>query len=79
MKINVNLFATLVRFKPENTGRDPWSVECTEGATIGELLLLLNVPSIKARIIFVNNVHADEETILKDGDQVGIFPPVGGG
>jgi molybdopterin converting factor small subunit len=79
MKINVNLFATLSRFKPENTGKDPWEMECAAGITVGELFGLLKVPSANARIIFVNNVHANMETILKDGDQVGIFPPVGGG
>ena len=79
MKISVNLFATLARFKPENTGRDPWKMECPEGTTIEDLLGLLHVPSAKARIVFINNVHANKGTILKDGDQVGIFPPVGGG
>ncbi|MBA4367981.1 MAG: hypothetical protein C0403_10140 [Desulfobacterium sp.] len=79
MKISVNLFATLVCFKPENTGRAPWTVDCSEGITVGELLGLLKVPSTKARILFVNNVHANEKTVLKDGDQVGIFPLVGGG
>ncbi|MFH2063989.1 MAG: MoaD/ThiS family protein [Pseudomonadota bacterium] len=79
MKISVNLFATLSRFKPENTGKDPWEMECAEGITVEALLGLLEVPSAKARIIFVNNVHANMETVLKDGDQVGIFPPVGGG
>jgi len=79
MKISVNLFATLVRYKPENTGRDPWTMECPDGTTVGALLQLLKVPSFKARIIFVNNVHADENTVLKDGNRVGIFPPVGGG
>ncbi len=79
MKISVNLFATLVCFKPENTGREAWAMDCSEGTTVGELLGLLKVPSAKARILFVNNVHANEKTVLKDGDQVGIFPPVGGG
>lgn len=79
MKISVNLFAKLVCFKPVNTGREPWTVDCLEGTTVGELLGLLKVPSAQARILFVNNVHANEKTVLKDGDQVGIFPPVGGG
>lgn len=54
-------------------------MDCLEGTTVGELLGLLKVPSAQARILFVNNVHANEKTVLKDGDQVGIFPPVGGG
>ena len=79
MKISVNLFATLVQFKPEGAGREPFEMECPEGTTIQNVLEMLNIPSFKARIIFVNNVHAAENTRLNNGDRVGIFPPVGGG
>lgn len=79
MRIRVNLFATLARFKPDTAGEGPWDMECREGTTVADLLGLLNIPSDKARIIFVNNIHAKKETVLKEGDRVGIFPPVGGG
>ncbi|RLC05332.1 MAG: MoaD/ThiS family protein, partial [Deltaproteobacteria bacterium] len=50
-----------------------------EGTTIRELLELSEVPPDACKIIFVNGVHAQEDEILKDGDRVGIFPPVAGG
>ena len=79
MRIRVNLFATLACFKPDNAGKGPWDMECEARTTVADLLGILNIPSSKAKIIFVNNVHARKDTVLKEGDQVGIFPPVGGG
>jgi len=31
------------------------------------------------RIVFVNNRHAAEDSVLRDGDRLAIFPPVAGG
>jgi molybdopterin converting factor small subunit len=31
------------------------------------------------KIVFIDNVHAELTSILKGGERVGIFPPVGGG
>ncbi len=79
MKIEVNLFATLVTYKPENAGRKAWFMNCPEGTTIAGLLKDLNVPLDAVKIMFVNGVHASDDTVLKDGDRLGVFPPVGGG
>ncbi len=79
MRIEVNLFATLVSYKPENTGRESWFMDCMEGTTIAELLMELKVPLDFVKIMFVNGVHASGDTVLKDGDRLGVFPPVGGG
>lgn len=79
MKIEVNLFATLVRYKPENTGRKPWVETCADKMTVNALLGVLNVPLKEVKVVFVNNVRADGDAVLRDGDRVGVFPPVGGG
>jgi len=79
MKIEVNLFATLVQYKPENTGRKPWIETCEDGITVNSLLGVLKVPLDEVKVIFVNRVRADGDAVLEDGDRVGVFPPVGGG
>jgi len=79
MKIEVNLFATLVKYKPENTGRKPWIETCEDGITVNALLGVLNVPLEEVKVVFVNNVRADGDAVLKEGNRVGVFPPVGGG
>ena len=79
MKIEINLYATLTKYKPEHAGADPWIAECDEGTTLAEFIEQLKVPAKEVKIIFLNGVHASEGDVLKDGDRVGGFPPVGGG
>jgi len=79
MKVEIRLFASLGRFAPGTGGTGPREMELDEGATISELLVLLGVPAETVKLVFVNGVHATGETNLKDGDRVGVFPPVAGG
>lgn len=73
--IKLKLFATLEKFSPEIS--DPYPI--TSGATIGELLDHLKIPRNKVKLIFINGVRSLFSSPLKEGDRVGIFPPVGGG
>ena len=74
MKITVKLFATLRR------GRfDQKTMECDEGVSIHDIVKMLEIPEKEAAIIFVNSRHAEFHTVLKEGDTLAIFPPVGGG
>lgn len=80
MKIEVNLFASLARYFPDKTaGQGNRILEIGEGATIIEILTRLQVPLDKVRVIFLNGLHATGEEVLKEGDRVGVFPPVAGG
>ncbi|MFZ5572360.1 MAG: MoaD/ThiS family protein [Thermodesulfobacteriota bacterium] len=79
MKIQLNLFATLSRYKPEGGAAEAMTIACEEGLTIRELLVGLGLPMDQVKLIFVNGVHAQPDAVLKNGDRVGVFPPVGGG
>ena len=74
MNVELNLYASLARSVPR-TG----PVEIGENTTILGLLRRLGVPMEKVKIIFLNGLHASGEEILRDGDRVGVFPPVAGG
>ena len=80
MKIQVNLFASLSSYLPEQK-REGFSnlMEVEQGTTIKSLLNRLKIPAKQPKIIFLNGVHADETTVLKDGDRLGVFPPLAGG
>ena len=80
MKIQLNLFASLSRFLPVPP-KSGFSnlLEVSEGTTIGSLLTDLKVPADLPKIIFLNGLHAEATTVLKDGDRVGVFPPLAGG
>lgn len=74
MKVELSLYASLARFVPR---RGP--VEVYGETTILGLLRGLNVPMEKVKIIFLNGVHATGQEFLKEGDRIGVFPPVAGG
>ena len=80
MKIELKLYASLARFMPDQKGGSASSViDVGEGTTISELLEALRVPANAVKLIFLNGVHAKRDQVLKEGDRVGIFPPVAGG
>jgi molybdopterin converting factor small subunit len=84
MKVRVKLFASLRRFIPSESGapRIPgagFEVELRGGATLGELVAVLEIPPEEARVAFVNGITHDMDWELKPEDEVGVFPPVGGG
>ena len=81
MKITIKLFA---RFK-EIAGAGQLTEEVAEGATISDLIELLrekftHMPLVaKTTILSVNQEFATPDTVLEEGDEVAIFPPVSGG
>jgi molybdopterin converting factor small subunit len=80
MKIQLNLFASLTRFLPETEGAGfSNTVEIKDGTTIEALLDQLKIPREQPKIIFLNGIHAEVITVLKEGDRLGVFPPLAGG
>ena len=79
MRVTVKLFATLVRFKSGIRSATPFEVGLPEGAVVQDLIEQLKIPAEETRVIFINNIIEDMGTKLKEGDVIGIFPPVGGG
>jgi molybdopterin converting factor small subunit len=80
MKIELSLFASLAQYVPDKTGsHSRQTMEVAEEITIMELLKGLELPIDKIKMIFLNGLHATGDEVLKDGDRVGVFPPVAGG
>ncbi len=77
--IQAKLFATLRRHFPELDIGEAMPIELPEGATVGQLLEKLDLPDGHVKIIFVNGIIEKEGHTLSDSDEVGLFPPVGGG
>jgi molybdopterin converting factor small subunit len=44
-----------------------------------DLLAALGIPENEVKLIFRNNRHTAVEAVLADGDEVRLFPAVGGG
>ena len=78
MNVQVNLYATLA-LETTRRGAEVDLVEIEDGTSIGDILDRLGVSRDSPKIIFLNGVHADLETIPKDGDRIAVFPPIAGG
>jgi molybdopterin converting factor small subunit len=79
MQVRVKLFASLGRFHDGVSPGTPFELELGEPATLASLLELLRLPRAEIKLTFVNGRARPPEWTLADGDQVGIFPAVGGG
>ena len=79
MKVYVKLYSLLRKHHPGPDRSKPFAVELPEGATVAALAPALNLPAELVRSVFINNDAVEVDTILNDGDQIGIFPPVVGG
>jgi molybdopterin converting factor subunit 1 len=81
MRVKAKFFAAL---REEMDDREI-IVTLTEGATVQALLeqLILRHPQVGAHLdslhFAVNRAYASAQTVLEDGDEVALLPPVGGG
>jgi molybdopterin converting factor small subunit len=74
MHITVKLFATL---RQERFDID--TLDLPPDTTVGDIVKKLGISDKEVTLIFVNGVHAELVTEVRDGDTVALFPPVGGG
>lgn len=79
MLINVKLFATLRRYAGDTSPGQPIPVELPAGATLQDLVQKLGIPPEETKVAFVNARPQELDWVLRPGDEVGIFPPIGGG
>lgn len=79
MQVNVKLFASLQRYKPDVFAGEVFAVELPDGSTLADLVERLEIRANEVKVMFVNGRARAEMYRLQDGDEVGIFPPVGGG
>ena len=81
MHIHVKLFAILKDFAKSSE----LSLQVPEGSTVGrakEALLVVEPelrPWIARCAVAVNRAYMANETVLRDGDELALIPPVSGG
>lgn len=74
MKVTVKLFATL----RENNEKE-MDLDVSEGTTPLDIIKRINISEKDVSIIMINGRAKGLDTILKEGDTLALFPPVGGG
>jgi molybdopterin converting factor small subunit len=79
MIVKVKLFATLRKYLPGLEIGKPHDISIDPGTPISRLYQILGIPEKEVKLAYVNGIYCESDTILKDGDEIGIFPPIGGG
>ncbi len=79
MEVKVKLFATLGQYAPNGESAKPFVVEVDEGTQLNTLFDILDIPEESVRVKFVNGRARKEDYELQPDDEVGFFPPIGGG
>ena len=79
MRVTVKLFASLSRFSPGGLSATPFEVDLPASSNLQRLVEQLGIPTAELKVAFVNGLICELDCDLKPGDQVGIFPPIGGG
>ncbi|NCD24804.1 MAG: MoaD/ThiS family protein [Deltaproteobacteria bacterium] len=74
MRISVKCYATLSDHNPPGGFLD-----LAEGLTVDAMLPDLGLGADDIKLVFINSKNSSLATTLADGDQVGLFPAVGGG
>ncbi len=77
--VHVKLFATLREHRPGLAMGEAFAVDLPEGATVRDLVRQLGLPQEEVKAVYVNALFREMDLVLADGDELGIFPPVGGG
>jgi sulfur-carrier protein len=74
MKVTVKLFAFFRegRFKVEER-------EYPEATTVSQVIEGLGIDPNEVGITMINSRHCQLETLVKEGDNIAIFPVIGGG
>ena len=74
MKVTIKLFASLRTFGP-----DEQTLDLPDHTTIDDAVNFLKIPRTIRLLRIVNGEHRPSDHILKDGDDLALFPPIAGG
>jgi molybdopterin converting factor small subunit len=74
VNVRVKLFASLRHFGPESQ-----VLEFPARTTVDDVVRALGIPESMRLLRIVNGVHRPADELLKDGDELALFPPIAGG
>jgi molybdopterin converting factor small subunit len=79
VQIEVRLYATLRKYREDQGSGEPIIMTYQDNTQLGKLLDDLKIPREEIKTTFVNGKWEEDRYILRDGDRIGIFPPIAGG
>lgn len=78
MIVTVKLFASFRQFFPANPD-GVFTLNLDTDQKVNHLINQMGLPPDNPKIIFVNGVIREQDTILEPGDVISIFPHIAGG
>ena len=83
MRVQLELYASLMRHLPPEAQRHRVLADVPDGTTLHQLLARYAVPWEQAHLVLRNGVFVNpgerDTTALREGDVVAVWPPVAGG
>ena len=84
MRVNIEFYASLMKYLPPGKSRFRREIKVDEGTTLNRLIKQFNISDKEAHLVLVNghfvNCGEDrEQRELVEGDTVSVWPPVAGG
>lgn len=83
MKVELKLYATLMRYLPEEANGHSLMLDLPDGTTPAKLIADRNLPEQSCFLVLVDGTYLTpaerESRPLKDGDTLSIWPPIAGG
>lgn len=81
MLVTIKLFQEYYKFVDSKLIDDDFRIrlEIENGLTFRNVLVLLNIPEEKPKILLVNSRVRELDDVLHDQDELFIYPPIAGG
>ena len=83
MKVNIELYASLMKYLPPGKSRFRREVKVDNGLILNRLIEQFHISPEEAHLVLVNGIFVCVEDrdnrFLSEGDVVSIWPPVAGG
>ena len=83
MRVVFKLFASLTDYLPADRRGNIVELDVAPGSTVGDLITQYRVPEKSAHLVLVNGHYiapaARNTHVLKDADELAIWPPIAGG
>ncbi len=83
MTITFKLYAGLSEYLPEGATRNSTQIELQPGDTVNQVIDRCQVPRDLAHLVMLNGIYLAtdqrDQSQLKTGDTLAIWPPVAGG
>ena len=77
MNVDLKCFSSLANAESCDY-RGSQSYRLTDGQTVGDLVEKVGIEKNDVKVAFVNSKIVDFDTVLADGDRVGLAPAIGG-